>query len=277
MITDAHTHLYDESHASGSFKAAIAGKWGSVTEAAPPEAHAKLMEEVDRAIVLAFQAPYAGLSVPNDYLADYVRTDPDRLAGYGSVNPHDPDALQELDRLKNELGLKGCKMGPIYQNIDPLSTPFLRICARCEELQLPMLIHQGATFLGPLIHSQPYLLDEIALRHPDLTIQIAHIGHPWIEETIVLIRKHPNLYADVSALHGRPWQLYNALRYAVEYGVDEKLLLGSDWPLVPTATIIEALRGIPRLAEAASLPPVTSEVVEGIIHRDAFALLGIEL
>jgi predicted TIM-barrel fold metal-dependent hydrolase len=234
------------------------------------------MSGVDRAIVLAFAAPACGFSVPNDYVADYVRTDPTRLVGFGSVDPHDLHALDELERMKFDLGMKGCKMGPIYQNIDPLSTPFLRICARLEQLQLPMLIHQGATFLGPLIHARPILVDELALRFPKLTMQIAHIGHPWIEETIVIIRKHSNLYADVSALHGRPWQLYNALRCAIEYGVEDKLLLGSDWPIVPPEAPIEALRGIPKLAAAANLPEVPSEVVEGIIHRDAFALLGIE-
>jgi predicted TIM-barrel fold metal-dependent hydrolase len=276
LITDAHTHLYDASHISDEFLAGLGGKFDvSAVREAPPEAHAEaIMSDVDRAIVLAFQAPACGFSVPNDYVADYVRTDPARLVGFGSVDPHDLHALDELDRIM-ELGLKGLKMGPIYQNVDPLSTPFLRICARAEQLGLPLLIHQGGTFLGPLLHSRPILLDEIAARFPELTIQIAHVGHPWIEETIVVIRKHRNLYADVSVLHGRPWQLYNALRCAIEYGVADKLLLGSDWPIVPTAAIIDALREVPKLAGSASLPEVPSEVVEGIIHRDPFALLGI--
>ena len=52
------------------------------------------------------------------------------------------------------------------------------------------------------------------------------MGHPWIEDTIVLIRKQPNLFADISALHYRPWQFYNALIAAKEYGVLNKLLFG---------------------------------------------------
>lgn len=275
MITDAHTHLYDASHASDSFNAAMGGKWGQGVAAAPPEVHAEAMKDIDRVIVLAFCAPAAGFNVPNDYVADYVSTDPKRLFGYGSVNPHDPGALDELKRMKLDLGLKGCKMGPIYQNVDPLSTEFLRICAECERLELPMLIHQGATVLGPLVHSRPILMDEIAHRYPELRLQIAHIGHPWIDETIVTIRKHPHLYADVSALHSRPWQLYNALRSAIEYGVDGKLFLGSDFPIAPTSEIIAALRGIPTLAEKAGLPEVPSETVEEIIHRDSLGLLGI--
>lgn len=276
MITDAHTHLYDASHASELFMNAMGGKWGQGVAAAPPEVHAEAMKDVDRVVVLAFNTPAAGFVVPNDYVADYVQTDPGKLVGYGSVDPHDPYSLDELKRMQQDLGLKGCKMGPIYQDVDPLSTPFLRICAEVERLGLPMLVHQGATVLGPLMHSRPILFDEIAHRYPELRIQIAHIGHPWIDETIVTIRKHPNLYADVSALHGRPWQLYNALRSAIEYGVDEKFFLGSDWPIATTADIIAALRAIPPMAEKAGLPEVPAETVEQIIHRDSLGILGIE-
>ena len=49
-------------------------------------------------------------------------------------------------------------------------------------------------------------------------LKIAHMGHPWMDDTIVLIRKQPHVYADVSALYYRPWQFYNALITAVEYG-----------------------------------------------------------
>jgi hypothetical protein len=37
-----------------------------------------------------------------------------------------------------------------------------------------------------------------------------------IDDTLVLIRKQPHFYADISALHYRPWQFYNALIMAKE-------------------------------------------------------------
>jgi hypothetical protein len=43
------------------------------------------------------------------------------------------------------------------------------------------------------------LLDDIAIQFPQLKMIVAHLGHPWIGETLVLIRKHPNLYSDISA------------------------------------------------------------------------------
>ena len=39
-----------------------------------------------------------------------------------------------------------------------------------------------------------------------------------------------NLYADTSALHYRPWRHYQAFMTALEYGVEHKLIFGSDFP-----------------------------------------------
>ena len=100
-----------------------------------------------------------------------------------------------------------------------------------------MLIHQGTTFAraGSLLQARPILLDEIALRYPELRIVIAHMGHPWFDEAIAVVRRHPHVYADVSALVGRRWLLYQALVAAVEYRVEHKLLFGTDFPFF-TAT-----------------------------------------
>ena len=100
--------------------------------------------------------------------------------------------------MKGDLGLVGCKLCPIYQDIDPLAPAFLAVCDALERLDLPMLIHQGTTFsrAGSLLVARPALLDEIALRYPDLKIVIAHIGHPWFDEAIAVVRRQPNVYAD---------------------------------------------------------------------------------
>jgi len=109
----------------------------------------------------------------------------------------------------------------------------------------------------------------------ELPIVIAHMGHPWLAETIVLVRKHPNLYADISALHYRPWQFYNGLVLALEYGVEDKLLFGSDWPFTTPAETAAELRRINRFTEGTSLPRIPEEVIEAIIGRDGLALLGL--
>ena len=46
---------------------------------------------------------------------------------------------------------------------------------------------------------------------PGLRMVVAQLGQPWVDETIVMLGKHGNVFADVSGLLGRPWQAYNAL------------------------------------------------------------------
>ena len=139
-------------------------------------------------------------------------------------------------------------MGPIYQNVAPGDSRFRRIMKRAEELRIPMLIHQGTTFCEnvDLEIANPMQLQPLAIEFPKLRMVIAHMGHPWINETLVLIRKHPNLYSDISALYYRPWQFYNALVAAMEYGVLDRLLLGSDYPFTtPESTMDGAAPGEP--------------------------------
>ena len=234
VITDVHTHVGEYPlHISEKFAAEARAAWPDVPLGGSLDDHyTDALADVDRAVVLAFNAPAAGFVVPNDYVASYVARDPARLIGFGAVDPSDPSAIDELERMKSDLGLVGCKLGPIYQNVDPLGPDFLRVCEALERLELPMLIHQGTTFAraGSLLLARPILLDEIALRYPKLKIVIAHVGHPWFDEAIAVVRRHPHVYADISGLVTRRWLLYQALVSAIEYRVEHKLLFGTDYP-----------------------------------------------
>ena len=113
----------------------------------------------------------------------------------------------------------------------------------------------------------------IMLGTPELKIVIAHLGHPWERDTIVLIRKQPNIYADISALYYRPWQFYNSLRLAKEYGVWDKLLFGTDYPATTVESTIKGLYSICELAKKANLPPIEEKEVESLINIDSLKLL----
>ena len=280
MIVDIHTHVgeYPE-HIGERFAAEARAAWGDVELGGTLDEHyAAALDGVGRAVVLAFDAPAADFVVPNDYVAAYVARDPARLIGFGSVDPSSPGAIAELERMQGDLGLVGCKLGPIYQDVDPLGPEFLRVCEALERLELPMLIHQGTTFArsGSLLKARPILLDEIALRFPELRIVIAHMGHPWFSETIAVIRRHPHVYADVSALVSRRWLLYQALVETVEYRVDHKLLFGTDFPFFTARQTIEGLRSVTGEAFGAGMPVLDPQVVEDIVQRDSLALIGID-
>ena len=91
----------------------------------------------------------------------------------------------------------------------------------------------------------------------------------------VVIRKHPHVYADISALYYRPWQFYNMLIAAQEYQVTHKLLFGTDYPFAAARESIDGLRRANDVTGDSGLPRVSDAAIEEILGRDAFALLGL--
>lgn len=275
MIVDCHTHIWQSSHWSDEMvRESTRARGRAASTNVTAEEHWRAVEVVDKALVFGLYALHVGLVVPNDFVADYVQQHPEKLIGFASVDPNDPCCLDELCRAIENLKLRGLKLGPIYQNVHPMDERMKPIYQYCQQNHLPIIIHQGATFprRAPLRFASPLLLEDVALAYPDLIIVIAHLGHPWIAETVVLIRKHPNLYADISALHYRPWQFYNGLMLAWEYGVSHKLLFGSDYPFT---TPDESIRGLRAVNFMPALPKIPDEVTANILEQDTLKILNL--
>jgi len=243
-----------------------------------PDAFLREMEPFEKVVVFGLKARLTGYWVDDDYVAAFVARSPRKLVGFASCDPTQEGCLGELVRAIDDLGLKGVKMGPIYAGFDPRDRRCQPIYEFCQSRGLPILFHTGTTFnrLAPLQFARPMLFDQVAIEHPDLPMVLAHLGHPFHDECICVIRKHPNVFADISALHYRPWQFYNMLMLAQEYQVTYKLLLGTDYPFAGTQETLEGLRNVNRVTGASGLPPVAAETIEGILERDALGLLGIE-
>jgi uncharacterized protein len=211
----------------------------------------------------------------NDATIDFVNSDSRRI-GFMSVHPLKKGALDEVERCIDR-GLVGIKLGANYQRFDPLCDEALALYAMAERRGLPILFHQGASPIAqaPLRYSHPLVTDEIAMRHPELRIVMAHLGHPWLRETVVTVRKHPHVYADVSAVYLRPWMLYEGLVMASEWGVMGKLLFGSDFPISTPDIACAALRGTNAIVAGTGMPRVDEDAIEAVIHADALGALGL--
>lgn len=281
MIVDCHSHLFAyPGHLSEEFVREASGRnrARSIDLHVPPERHWEAMRGVDRVIVFGLRAFHSGAVVPNEYIAEYARAHPEKVIGFAAVDPAHDKLPETLEHAVDRLGLKGVKLGPIYQNIHPTDARMKAVYAFCQERGLPIMIHQGTTFVsrGPLKYAMPVLLEDLAIEFPRLKMVIAHLGHPWIAETLVLIRKQENFYADISALHYRPWQFYNGLILAKEYGVLDKLLFGSDYPFTTPEATIAALRDLNRMVEGTNLPRLEPAEIEALIHGPTLAHLGLE-
>ena len=235
------------------------------------------MAPFDRVAVFGLKARRTGYWVPDQYVADFVARAPGKLVGFAACDPTQPEHVDELRHGIEELGLVGLKMGPMYAGFDPRDERCEAVYRYCEDNGIPILFHSGTTFnrAAPLEFTRPWLFDEVAITRPELRMVLAHVGHPFMEECLVVIRKHPHVYADTSALYYRPWQFYNMLIAAQEYNVTHKLLFGTDYPFAAGQASIDGLRQANDVIGNSGLPRVTGETIEGILGRDAFSLLGI--
>ena len=235
-----------------------------------PEALLEATKQCDKVIVFGLKAPYCGVDVPQELVAEFVGRHQERFVGWCSVNPNDEDCVEQLEYNVNELGLRGLKVAPIYQNFDPQDPKHLPLFKKAEALDIPTIWHQGTSFVrpGPLKWANPIQLEDIAVACPNLRMMIAHMGHPWEDECVVLIRKHPNLYANISALHYRPLRHYMAFISALEYGVEHKLVFGSDFPSATPDQVIAGQWKVNDIVEGTKLPKFPEEAIHNIIYEN---------
>jgi hypothetical protein len=213
----------------------------------------------------------------NDSAAALAARYPEKVIGFMSVHPDDDNVMDEMERCVHDLDLRGMKLAPNYQTFEPLGEPAKRVYDYAQRNGLPIVFHQGTSPMpsAPLWYAHPLVMDEIAMAFPDLIAVMAHLGHPWHADCIAVIRKHANVYADVSAQFYRPWSMYQGFRLAWEWSVFEKLLYASDWPVTDPDEAIAGLRNFNRFAKEHHLPEVPDEALEGIVQRDSLKLLGL--
>ena len=227
-----------------------------------------------RTIVFGGKARLSGLWVDDQYVADYVNAHPDKLIGFLSVDPTQDELVDGHERL----GLRGIKLLSMYAGFRPDDRLLDPLWQYAQKHNLPVLLHTGTTFIAqaPIECTLPRHLDAVAIRFPDVRIILAHLAHPFEGECVAVIRKHPHLYADVSALHYRPFQLYHSLMLVQEYGVWDKILFGTDYPFTTVNASLEGLRSVNNMLEGTNLPRLVSDEIEAIFHPDSLKLLGID-
>lgn len=259
MIVDCHTHIN------------CAGDDVEMSE------HLAAAETVDACIVLATSdGPSEEV---NKGLAEYVNKHKEKMVGFAVVEPiQDKISVNNLKPIKDKLGLKGVVLYCSACGLHPAHSRAMRFYESAQELGLPVFFHNGDGALGAdavLDYAQPYLLDEVAREFAALKIIIGNMGMPFIEQTLSVVDKHENVYADLTIRPSNVWQTYNTVVAAYERGVMGKLLFGSGFPLGNAGQCMEVLLGFNMLLADTNLPTVPRGSIRNIIERNTLELLGI--
>lgn len=275
-FTDWHTHIYLPEHLGPIWTdrgTELVGRPGF--GAADPNEHTRVMAEsgVDSFLVLGLKVARIGMDVPNEFVGEYFDANRHRAIGVGSVDPTQPGAPDELRHAVKRYGLRGVKLSPPYQGFHPHSEEAYAVYRAAADLGIFLMFHQASVFApdGMNEYAYPTLLDKVARDFRDTKLLLAHFGKPWMNETVELMMKNRNVYADVSTLPIKTWQLYNGLRLAIEGHVTDRLVFGSDFPSFDPR---EAADQFLAIAELPAPLPIPRSVVEDILYNRPLELLS---
>ncbi len=151
---------------------------------------------------------------------------------------------------------------------DPRLEPFF---ALAEEFDVPILLHSHGTGAPAerfrIAIGRPTRIEEVLVRHPTLRIYIEQSGFPFLEETIALMYRYPNVYGDLS-WHQHPREIFEwYLRRLLDAGLGKRLMFGSDASPSRPHMIPQAVEGI----ESASF--LTDEQKRDIFYNNAARFL----
>lgn len=281
MICDIHSHTwpFPRGFSDDFISQASAAKAGETIDlTVTHEAYRKGARRDTRTVVFGGKAKLSGLWVEDSYVAEYVAKYSEDTVGFLSLDPTQDDWEREMRQGHEEFGLCGVKLLPMYAGFKIDDERLEPLWKYAEQKGLPVLLHTGTTFVrqAPLECTLPRWIESVATKHPDVKFVLAHLSHPYEHECVVTIRKHPNVYADISALHYRPWQLYNSLMLVQEYGVWDKVLFGSDYPFTTVNASIDGLYALNDLLGGTKLPRLNETEIANLIYRDGFKILGID-
>lgn len=293
MIVDVHSHNPTHEHDVPPEDVTTNPIIGTgVKLAGSLSEYSTAMEPVDKALVFGIAPRPGGDKHPltdwnagwdanlnqNDIAARVAASNPEKFIPFMSLHPEQPDIDDEYDRAVGELGCKGIKLALSYQAVDPLSDAAFRLFDRLESDGLPIVFHNGmsASPDAVLRYAHPLAMDEVAIAFPRLKMILAHTSHPWYEDCMTVVRKHPNVWTDISGMPSRPWMAWRAMRIFHEFSATHKMLFGSDWTLWTPQETMDGLRAIPRCAKEHGLPPIPEAEIEAIINRNSLELLGLE-
>lgn len=162
-----------------------------------------------------------GQLVDNSFIAETMRKYPDRIIGFGQVNPRALDAVDTIAKCAAELKLRGLKLHPTMHGYHFADHGLLDpIFQAATDHRLVVLVNAlDDPFCAPLS------IEEIARNFPNTPVLIAHMGTVWnLNEAILVAKRNPNIYLETSGS-----QLLD-VKLAYRSVDPSQIVMGTDWP-----------------------------------------------
>jgi predicted TIM-barrel fold metal-dependent hydrolase len=264
----------------------------------PEWANRQLFEKSDTDIAMVQTVPLFGpwkdSLGPARLCHDLVATNPERLLFCGGVDPSWQGlgfALDEMTRQVEEWGAVSFKFYG-YQDRDHFW--------RADDPEIAYPLYQRALDLGvklvqfhkgyplgmhPVEAFKPNDIQMAAYDFPELNFGIHHMGDPYVDETISIAARFPNIHLILPLWFNQfflqPWAMYHRLGQALLSVGDRRLAYGSEgfiWPDVQAYIDLWAGMQMPEeLQDRYGYPELTREIKERIFGINFAEALGYDL
>lgn len=197
-----------------------------------------------------------------------VQQYPTRLTGFAGIDPHKGmDAVRKLHSMVLEHGMRGAATDPYLAQIPADHAKYYPFYAKCCELDIPVVITTGPGTLvrGAIMDDgHPRHIDRVACDFPELKIVISHGCYPWVNEVIMVVHRHKNVYMELSEYETSPFS--EGYIHAANTLIGNKILFASASPFMEFAEQIALYKSL----------PFTPAVLENIFYTNAAQLLNIQ-
>lgn len=277
MIIDFHTHTFPDKIAKTAIeKLKSASHTRAFTGGTDKELLASMTScKIGKSVVLPVATNPDKIPHINDISAE--KNEDARLIYFAAMHPDFENAKEEIRRIKN-MGIKGIKLHPVYQNIDFDDIKTLRILEYAEENELITVVHAGLDVGFPgVMRCTPKMVKSAVDTIRPKRLVLAHMGgwKMWYQAAYMLSDR--GLFIDTSFSIGKmtqdtPYyseeelQLLNFRDAAeiIEAFGENNVLFGTDSPWGDQKTEIDNILSL----------PISDEAKEKILHKNAERIFG---
>ena len=210
----------------------------------------------------------AGVAIPNDHLHELRVAHRGRFVAMAGIDASQRRAAMDEVARCAALGTFVAVHFETGWTRPPIAASDARLYplyAQCEDLGLVAVVHAGPLGGPAAEHTHPGALAAVAHDFPDLRIVVAHGGYPHVDDAIMLVMKHPNVWLAPDPYHDFPGgERYREWANRSDL-VADRMLYGSShgWPDAP-----DALERFTRLGWR-------DDVLPRVLGANAAALFGL--
>lgn len=232
---DVHLHAYSVESMTKIFGTNMMGEPAVETD---DELIGQSMLELDKNSIR-----WAVVSGHDDLLDKWSEKYPNRLLRSYVPDLGNPDFKAQnhsalADKLSKKIASKEIRaigeLGLAYNKM-PLNEKTLWPYYRVAEGRVPVFLHTG---LGPRRNhgpfNKPQFLADTAAAFPNLVIVACHMGEGQHDELVQVMKKHENIYADISVVNWVSQDLCKTVLHTLKSeGLLDRVLYGSDQMIFP--------------------------------------------